>query len=315
MRFATFAATSAAVTGALAQAYYEQPVYHTSNGQVYTSIKTCTDKPTGPTEGSYGAPSSAPGYAAPSDHPVYGAPSNTDHGYGAPTGGSYPVPTKEATYPAPSKGPEYGAEVTYTSYAHITITSCADYVKNCPGSVYTSPVYSVSTCTGETPAYTPPAYSPPAYTPPEYSPPSNNSGYGAPPPVYSAPPTYTAPPTYGGDHGKETLTTTYYTTVCPGANYCYATTVTSTYCPNPTPAPPHEVPTYAPAPPPVYSAPAPVYSAPAPHYSAPAPPPTYGQNATSTYAPPPSYTGAASVNAVSFGVAAIAGLAALLIAA
>ncbi|KAK6344539.1 hypothetical protein TWF696_008173 [Orbilia brochopaga] len=305
MRFATLAATSATVAGALAQGYYEQPVYHTTNGQVYTSIKTCTEKPTGPSEGSYGAPSSAPAYAAPSSAPGYAAPSHGENGYGAPSSAPvYAAPTSAPVYGSPSNAPGYPTEVTYTSYQHITITSCGSYVTNCPAAVYTSPVYSVSTCTGEQPAYTPPSYeAPPVYSQPAYVPPTNNSGYGAPPPVYSAPPEYSAPPTYNppsheGGYNSETLTATYYTTVCPGGNYCYATTATSTYCP--TPNAPGNVPTYAPAPP------APVYSA---------PPPTYNNNATSTYVPPPSYTGAASVNAVSFGVAAFAGLVALFIAA
>lgn len=187
----------------------------------------------------------------------------------------YHTPTSAPVYYAPSKAAEPVYEVTYTSYAHITITSCAAYVTNCPAKVYTSTAYSVSKC--------PYASSAPYYVPPA------NTTY--------APAPYAAPyPTY---------TNTYYTTVCPGYNYCYGTTVTSTYCPKSTPV---YVPTSTYCPPsnvPVYSTP--VYT---PVYST----PVYNQT-TPVYHPPPSYTGAASSNAVSFGVVAIAGLVALFIAA
>lgn len=281
MHFTTILATSAAVTGALASgaAYYESsPAYYTTGGKVYTS---CTEesKPTKPAV------------------------------YGHATTPVYVAPTKAAVYsaPAPYSAP---AEVTYTSYAKITITSCAPYVTNCPAAVYTSTAYSVSTCNEAVPTYSAPA----SY----YVPPSNGTYV---PPVYSQPAEYSAPASttecsetpVAYPTETPTYTATYYTTVCPGAEYCYATTVTSTWCPGateyvtPTPVP---VATYTAAPPPV------VYTSVTPScpggYNCPSIP---VNNQTTTYTPPPSYTGAASANTVSFGVAAVAGLLALFIAA
>jgi len=257
MHFTTILAASAAVTGVLAghgkgkgHGNSYEYSYTTVDDKVYTSVSTCT--------GDY----------EPTEAPVY-----------EPTSSVYAVPTEAPVY-----------EVTYTSYEKVTVTSCADYVPNCPAAVYTSTAYSVSTCTGAVPTYVPE---------PEYYPPSNGT-YAPEPPVYE---TYTPEPTYAPSH---TYTQTYYTTVCPGKNYCYGTTVTSTYCPYPTPTetpsyvpvPPTETPSYVPVPPPTYTSEVPSYN-----------------GTTPTYSPPPSYTGAASANAVSFGVAAIAGLAALFIAA
>jgi hypothetical protein len=218
-------------------------------------------------------------------------------------------PTYETTsapvYYAPSSSAAAPYEVTYTSYEHVTVTSCADYVTSCPAKTYTSAAYSVSTCTGEYVPTDVPYYAPSASEVPYYVPPANTTEYA--PPVYETPAPY-----YPTE--SETYTQTYYTTVCPGANYCYGTTITSTYCPGSTPVYVATTPVYVPPAvststycppsttevyvPPVYTA-APVYPAP---------------NATETYTPP-AYTGAASSNAVSFGVAAIAGLVALLIAA
>jgi hypothetical protein len=284
---ATFIATSAAVSGALAS-YYEEPVYYTSEEAVYTSIKTCTESSA---YGGYGAPTSEAVYA-PTSEPVY-----------APAPTSYAAPT----------------EVTYTSYALVTVTSCADYVTNCPAATYTSAIYSVSSCTGEygapssVPYYVPPVnttacygYDCPASTPVYY--PTETAVYPTETPVYTTPCTTetavypTETPTY--------YTNTYYTTVCPGKDYCYATTVTSTYCPGPSTVVTYvpQSPTYTPVPPPVYT-------------TAPSCPGGYGcpttpvNQTTPVYTPPPVQTGAASANAVSFGVAVIAGLAALFIAA
>jgi hypothetical protein len=226
----------------------------------------------------YTSVSTCTGDYEPTEAPVY-----------EPTSSVYAVPTEAPVY-----------EVTYTSYAHVTVTSCADYVTNCPAVVYTSTAYSVSTCTGGSSYPT---------DVPEYETPSNGT-YAPPPPVYES---YAPEPTYAP---SDTYTQTYYTTVCPGKDYCYGTTITSTYCPYATPTevpttstycPPTETATYVPVAPPTY---------------VPVPPPTYTTHevpsynaSTPTYSPPPSYTGAASANAVSFGVAAIAGLAALFIAA
>jgi hypothetical protein len=278
MHFTTILATSAAIGGALAGSYQEEPVYYTSAEQVYTSIKTCTDKPAAPTSDSVYVPTSEPVYGVPTEEPVY-----------APTTTEEPVYAPEPT--------DYPTEVTYTSYDVITVTSCGEYVTNCPAATYTSAVYSVSTCTGSGPYYTPPA---------------NTTDYYVPPPTYETEtPEYpTSVPVYEVPSSSEVYTHTYYTTVCPGKDYCYATTVTSTYCPGkPTETPvytkPTEVPSYTPVPP--------VYTAPPPSYT---PVPTPPKNETTpTYSPPPSYTGAASANFVSFGVAAVAGLAALFIAA
>ncbi|KAK6511929.1 hypothetical protein TWF481_000833 [Arthrobotrys musiformis] len=271
MHFTTLLATSAAVGGALAGVYQEEPVYYTSAEQVYTSIKTCTDKPAVPTSDSV--------YVPPASEPVYG---------GVPTTTEAPVYAPEPT--------GYETEVTYTSYDVITITSCADYVTDCPAATYTSTAYSVSTCAGtpESSGY--------------YVPPANSTDYYVPPPVYETEtPEYpTSVPVYEVPSTSDVYTHTYYTTVCPGKDYCYATTVTSTYCPGkPTEVPsytkPVEVPSYTPVP-----------SCPGGENC---PTPPKNETETPTYTPPPSYTGAASTNFVSFGVAAVAGLAALFIAA
>jgi hypothetical protein len=277
---ATFIATSAAVSGALAS-YYEEPVYYTSAEAVYTSIKTCTE--------------SSAGYAAPTSEAVYGAPSSAPVYAPAPT--SYEAPT----------------EVTYTSYALVTVTSCADYVVSCPAATYTSTAYSVSSCTG--------SYGAPSSVP-YYVPPVNTTapvcyGYDCPAetPVYTPTetPVYypTETPSVYPTETPTYYTNTYYTTVCPGKDYCYATTVTSTYCPGPSSTVVTYVPqspTYTPVPPPVYTT---VPSCPG-GYGCPTTP---VNQTTPTYTPPPFQTGAASANAVSFGVAVIAGLAALFIAA
>jgi hypothetical protein len=255
MRFTAVLASSAAVSGALAGLYAEEPVYTTVDDKVYTSVKTCTDKPYEPTMA-----------------PVY-----------------EPAPTE---YPA--------SEVTYTSYEKVTVTSCGDYVTNCPAEVYTSTAYSVSTCVPATTDY--------------YVPPANTTDYYVPPAEY---PTET--PEYPAEYPTETAypteTHTYYTTVCPQKEYCYATTVTSTYCPGKPTETPYvpEEPTYVPT----YSHPAPEPTHPAPvcpgGYDCPAEPsyvPVPPMNET-TYVPPPSYTGAAVANGVSFGALAAAGLALL----
>lgn len=269
MHFSTFIATTAAVSGALAS-YYEEPVYYTSAEAVYTSIKTCSE-----------------GYAAPTSEAVYAA------------------PTTAAPAPYGSSPAEYGpvSEVTYTSYTKITVTSCGDYVTNCPAATYTSAAYSVSTCTGESPSYYVPAVNSTAvyYTAPYETPAPYGSETPVPAPYETSTPCPSETPV-----PVPTYTNTYYTTVCPGKDYCYATTVTSTYCPG-TPVP---VPTYTPVPPPVYTT-AVVPSCPG-GYNCPTPP---KNETTPVYTPPPSYTGAASANAVSYGVAAVAGLAALFIAA
>jgi len=197
-------------------------------------------------------------------------------------------------YSKPAKDPYV---VTYTSYAHITVTSCADYVKYCPAKVYTSTVYSVSTCSEY-------GSEPTDYDTPYYVPPGNTTDYYVPP--------YETPEPY------PTETHTYYTTVCPYDGYCYGTTITTTWCHSATPV--YYPPTTTPCPEsvPVYHTTTycpptetPVYHAPV--YSTPVYVPP--KNETPTYNHPPSYTGAASSNVVSFGVAAIAGLVALFIAA
>lgn len=264
MRFTAILATSAAVTGALAGLYEEEPVYATVDDKVYTSVKTCTDKTYEPT--------SAPVYEpAPSDYPV--------------------------------------SEVTYTSYEKVTVTSCADYVVSCPAETYTSTAYSVSTCgsASSTDYYIPPANTTDVY----YAPPT----YETEVPTYEAPSEYpaeTTTPCTTSTESYPTETATYYTTVCPGKDYCYATTVTSTYCPGKPTETSYvpEAPTYVPEKPTSYAPETPVYT----HvpvcpggYDCPSVP----SNET-TYVPPPSYTGAASSNAVSFGALALAGLALLL---
>jgi len=268
----SFIAAATLVGSALASGvYYETTAYHTATyagkPTVYSSVSTCTEKP---------------------------------YGHSTAAAKPYGYTTSAAVYAAPTKPVYYskGAEVTYTSYTHVTATY---YGKP---TVYSSAVYSVSTCTEEgvygkptAAPYSSPApyYASPA---PYYSPPSNTTSCTE--EEYAAPTTYVAPTSYV----VPTYTNTYYTTVCPGGSYCYGTTVTSTYCPETTSA------VYV-SPAPVYTpAPAPVYTTVAP-YSSPCP----TANATATYAPPPSYTGAASSNVVSFGMAAVAGLAALIIAA
>jgi hypothetical protein len=259
MRFTAILATSAAVTGALAGLYEEEPAYVTVDDKVYTSVKTCTDKPYEPTEA-----------------PVY-EPTTTD-------------------------SPVY--EVTYTSYEKVTITSCADYVVSCPAETYTSTSLSVSTCGG---------YS---STAEYYVPPVNTTDVYYAPPVYETEvPTYEAPSEYPAETTTPcttssevypteypTETHTYYTTLCPGKDYCYATTVTSTYCPGKPTETSYvpEVPTYVPEKP-SYAPETPTYT----HVP-------YVPSNETTYVPPPSYTGAASSNAVSFGALALAGLALLL---
>lgn len=47
---------------------------------------------------------------------------------------------------------------TYTSVDHVTITSCADYVTDCPAKTYSSSYYSYSTCTAEEEVSTTPVY-------------------------------------------------------------------------------------------------------------------------------------------------------------
>lgn len=196
-----------------------------------------------------------------------------------------PTASPEPTdYEAPAPYPD----VTYTSYS----TYHSDYM------VYTATYYSVSKYAAPVPTY-------PA------APSKNCTTTPAPYPTPEPYPTTEEPapyPTEEPEHYPEetiTYTKTYVTSVCPGKSYCYATTTTSysTYCPGSThvdvpktyePAP--EKPTYAPVPPPTYTK------------------PSYNDT-TPTYSPPPSYTGAASSNAVSFGVAAFAGLVALFVAA
>jgi len=262
MRFTAILASSAAVTGALAGVYYEEPAYTTIDDKVYTSVKTCTDKASEPT--------AAPVYEpAPTDYPV--------------------------------------SEVTYTSYEKVTVTSCGDYVISCPADVYTSTAYSVSTC-------------PPVYSTDYYVPPANTTDYYVPyeteVPTYEAPTDYPVettpctttevyPTEYPTD--SETYTHTYYTTVCPQKEYCYATTVTSTYCPGKPTETPYvpEEPTYVPT---SYAPEVPTYT------HVPVCPGGYDcppVNQT-TYVPPPSYTGAGAQNVVSFGALALAGLALLL---
>lgn len=265
MHFSTITISASVIVGALAGHGYGAPEYHTKDAKVYTSVSTtCTEgsdyKPTTPV---YEAPvytTSAPVYAAPSDSPY---------------------------------------EVTYTSYEHVTVTSCGDYVKSCPAKVYTSTAYSVSTCNGGYAVPTDHAHS----SAPYYIPPSNTTEYA--PPVYEAP----TSAVYEAPYSEPTLTHTYYTTVCPGANYCYGTTVTSTYCPYSTP---YSTPVYTP----VYSAPSKPTEVPSytPVYT----PPTYTEVPTkneTTYVPPPSYTGGAVANSLNFGVIGFAGLLAIFIAA
>lgn len=266
MRFTAVIASSAAVSGALAGLYYEEPAYTTIDDKVYTSVKTCTDKPT----------------YAPTEAPVY-EPAPTD----------YPV-----------------SEVTYTSYEMVTVTDCGDYVTNCPAETYTSAVYSVSTCVpAATDYYVPPANTTDYYVPPAEEYPTETA-YPTEYPAETTSCTTEVP--YPTETAYPTETLTYYTTVCPGKDYCYATTVTSTYCPGkPTEtAYVPEEPTYVPHPEPTTYAPEPVptYTPTCPGgYDCPAPP----SNET-TYVPPPSYTGAGSKMTISLGALALAGVAFLL---
>jgi len=281
MHFSTIAASVALVGTAMAgSGYYESPEYYTADEKVYTSVSTCTGKETKPTEPSY-----APEYPSSSVAPY-------------PTTSVEPYPTYAPEYPSSSVATY---PIVYTSYEKVT-----DH-----GKTYTSTAY--STCSYGSPDY--PAPSAPAYPeekPPVYYPHGNETV-----PEYPAeyPPKEEHPyPTT--DVPEVPHYTTVYTTVCPGKDYCYATTV-SEY-PKPT-KPAYPVPET-----PEYPAPSkPAY--PVPDYSKPAPaPPTYTQppvyeqppKGNETYpAPPPSYTGAASTTGFSFGVAAIAAVAALFIAA
>jgi hypothetical protein len=266
MHFSTITISASVIVGALAGYGYEAP-HHTKEAKpVYTTSSICTDSPDyKPTKPVYKAP------VYKTTTPVYQAPVYT---------------TKAPVYNAPV----YNVH-TYTSYELVTVTSCGEYVKDCPAKVYTSTVYSVSTCTE--------GYTAPTDSAPYYVPPSNNTDYAA--PVYEAPTT----PVYEAPYAAPTLTHTYYTTVCPGANYCYGTTITSTYCPYSTSAPAA-----------VYTPPA--YTAPV-HTEAPyVPPPTYTQVPTkneTTYVPPPQYTGGAASTSLNIAVMGMAGLLAIFIAA
>jgi len=214
----------------------------------------------------------------------------------------YAEPTTAPVYESEAPVPTYPAsEVTYTSYEKITVTSCGDYVTDCPALTYTSEVYSTSTCGG---AY----YTAPANVSSEYP-------YETP----AAYPTETEVP-YPSEvpYESETLTHTYYTTVCPGKDYCYATTVTSTYCPGkPTetayvPEHPTYVPTY-PAETTTCTTDVPVATytpvAPCNGYDCPAPAPV--KNETTPYVPP-AYEGSASSFGISFGALALAAFAMLI---
>lgn len=247
MHFTTLAASAAVVGSALAGVYYEEPVYYTTTAAAYpheTKVYTSVSTCTEkPVYHTTAAPYSPPAYHSPAVHDDY--------------------------------------VVTYTSYEHITVTACPDYVKYCPAKVYTSTVYGYSTCKGSSPEPTDVPY---------YVPPANTTDYYV-PPVYETPEPY---PTYTQTYYSHGIV--YTTTYCPGPKstpvyYSPVYTPTTTYCP------PTKTPVYTP---PVYSTP--VYY------------PPHNQT-TPTYNPPPSYTGAASSNAVSFGVAAVAGLVALFIAA
>jgi len=310
MHFSTIVAASAFLAGtALAgKGYgkggkdYETPVYYTTvegyETKIYTSIKTCKDKPT---------EKPAPVYYTPAPE----------------------VDPKETLSP-------YETPVTYTKYEYATVTDCGDYVKDCPAKIYTSTIYSTSTCSGAyakpTDTYIPEEYDTPTY----YVPPSN---YSDPTPYPYEPSPTEYPVEYPVETEEPIYTTTIYTTVCPGKNYCYATTITTTWCPSKTYV--HEYPvdtktyvheypvetkTYAheyPVDTKTYVHEYPVETKtyePVPEYTKPAPcsgydcPPAYNAT-TPTYVPPPSYTGAASTASFSFGVAAIAAVAALFIAA
>lgn len=163
------------------------PEYTNCPAKTYTSsyhvTSTCTEE-----QAAYTTPPAA--YSAPvyaSSAPVYAS--------SAPV---YNNPTPVAVYSQPTV-------ITYTSVDHVTITSCAAYVTNCPARTYHSTAYSTST------------YS---YCPVE-------SSSVVPVPVYTIPANHTIAATTP----PVTYTRTVVSTVCPGVNYCYATTVTSTYCP------------------------------------------------------------------------------------
>jgi len=199
----------------------------------------------------------------------------------------------------PSHSPEEPActPVVYTSYS--ASENAYDY------KVYTHTYYSTSTCPYVAPE--------PTYEP--VHPPKNcttSAGYEVPEYPTTSAPVYDSPePTHYPVDEPETYTKTYYTTVCPGKSYCYATTITSTYCPQTDKTVVPE-PTY---PPKTYEHPPKSYEPVPPTYTAPPACPYGGCKNETTVAPPPSYTGAASVNAVSFGAAAFAGLVALFVAA
>jgi len=197
--------------------------------------------------------------------------------------GSSPVHTSSAPVYTSTPAAVYTQPtvITYTSIDHVTITSCAAYVTNCPARTYHSTAYSTSTLT---------------YCPEE-------SSSAVPVPVYTIPVNYTS---VAATTPPATYTTTVISTVCPGVNYCYATTVTSTYCPYSTtavsskPYVPVPVTTYA-----VSTVPhVPVYTS------------TPTKNVTAPgYTAPAVSTNGASGSQVSFGVLALAAVAGLFIAA
>lgn len=228
------------------------------------------------------------GYEAPAPEPVY-EPTTTSCSKTV-------VPEYESTTEVPVYEPTDSPEPTdYDVYTTVVYTSYATYEDPKDYGVHTSTYYSTTVYKVPEPTYEP-TYAPPAkncttssvYEVPTYEPVPEPTDYATPEPTDYA----TPEPTY---------TKTYYTTVCPGKAYCYGTTVTSTYCPSTKTHVP-EVPSYVPEhPPKTYE---------------PVPPPTYTKPAyNETVPPPPSYTGAASSNAVSFGAAAFAGLVALFVAA
>jgi hypothetical protein len=230
-----------------------------------------------------------PAYVTTSEK-VYTSVSTCTEGYAAPTSeavyatpttpaGYYKAPTSEAVY-VPSSKVYPSAPAAYGS--EITYTSYDKITVG--GATYTSAAYSVSTCTEGSPAY--------------YTPSVNSTAvYYVPVPYSSETPVYETPVAYPSE------TPVYYThetpveypTKTPVAYPTETLTYTHTYA--------TEVPSYTAVPPPVYTSA--VYVPPTPPYNA----------TTPVYTPPPSYTGAASANAVSFGVAAVAGFAALFIAA
>lgn len=272
MHFTTLASTAAIIGSVMAGDYYYATTTHSEAAhmttKVYTSVSTCTKGAEGkPTTSVYHYTTSAPA-------PYY-AYSSSSSSYAA-----------------------HETPITYTSYEHITVTSCAEYVKSCPAKTYTTEHYS-TTCTGSQ-AHPTPEH--PVYSAPYYAPHSNMSTPAVPyyqptttPAVYIPHPTTTS----------SVSMVTVYTTVCPGVNYCYGTTITSTYSPSTTPAVP------------VYTSSSMTPSKPT--YSAPAAPvcpggaycPPSGTNGTTpVYSQPPAATGAASSVKVSFGLGLVAAIAA-----